>query len=88
MKTLNTSLRTSKSQKKIIIASSLLALIVLSMLSLSLGRVSIAIEDILKLIFGQSVPATTQHVIVQLRLPRLLGAIVAGAALAISGSIY
>lgn len=88
MKTLNTSLRTSKKQKKIIIAGSILALIVLSMLSLSLGRVSIAIEDIIKLIFGQTVPATTQHVIVQLRLPRLLGAIVAGAALAVSGSIY
>lgn len=88
MKTLNTSLRTSKKQKKIIVAGSILTLIVLSMLSLSLGRVSIAIEDIIKLVFGQSVPATTQHVIVQLRLPRLLGAIVAGAALAVSGSIY
>lgn len=88
MKTLNTSLRTNKNQKKIIIVGSILALIVFSILSLSLGRVSIEIEDIIKLIFGQAVPATTQHVIIQLRLPRLLGAIVAGAALAVSGTIY
>lgn len=88
MKILSTSLRKTKYQKHfgIIIAFGLL--IILSMLSLSLGRVSIAFEDIINLIFGRTVPATTQHVIIQLRVPRLIGAIVVGAALSVSGSVY
>ena len=88
MRTLHTSLKATNKRKiiGIIVASGVL--IVLALLSLSLGRVSIAIEDILNLVIGNPVSATTQHVITQLRLPRLLGAIVVGAALAVSGSIY
>lgn len=88
MQILNTSLRTNNSQKKIIVIGLIVVLCVFSILSLSIGRVSVSVEDIINLILGQNVSATTQHVIIQLRLPRLLGAIVVGAALAISGTIY
>ena len=88
MKTLNISLRQTKYKKQFGILLAAVVLVALSILSLSLGRVSIAIEDIVNLIFGRPVAATIQHVIVQLRLPRLLGAIVVGAALSVSGAVY
>ncbi len=88
MKTLNISLRQTKYKKQFGIILAAVVLVALSILSLSLGRVSIAIEDIVNLIFGRPVTATIQHVIVQLRLPRLLGAIVVGAALSVSGAVY
>lgn len=88
MRTLHTSLRATNNRKVIGIAVATGVLIVFALVSLSLGRVSIAIEDILNLLIGNPVSATTQHVIMQLRLPRLIGAIVVGAALAVSGAVY
>jgi len=88
MRILHTSLRATNNRKVIGIAVATGVLIVFALVSLSLGRVSIAIEDILNLFIGNPVSATTQHVIMQLRLPRLLGAIVVGSALAVSGAVY
>lgn len=88
MRILHTSLRATNNRKIVGIAVATGVLIVFALVSLSLGRVSVAIEDILNLFIGNPVSSTTQHVIMQLRLPRLLGAIVVGAALAISGAVY
>ena len=88
MKTLNTSSKPSNPKKLIYILLSAVALLVLAILSISLGRVSIPIREIVGMFFGKPVAATTLHVIVQLRAPRLLGAIAVGAALAVSGSVY
>lgn len=88
MRTLHTSSRATKNKRIIGIIVAAGVLVILALLSLSLGRVSIAINDIIGLALGKSVSATTTHVITQLRLPRLLGAIVVGAALAVSGSVY
>ena len=88
MRILHTFLRATNNRKVIGIAVATGVLIVFALVSLSLGRVSIAIEDILNLFIGNPVSATTQHVIMQLRLPRLLGAIVVGSALAVSGAVY
>lgn len=88
MKTSNTSSRQNNPIKSLPIILSVISLMVLALLSISLGRVSIPIKEIIEMIGGKSVAATTLRVITQLRLPRLLGAIVVGAALSVSGSVY
>ena len=88
MKTLTTSSRPSNLKKALPIFLSVISLMVLALLSISLGRVSIQLKEIIEMIGGKPVPATTLRVITQLRLPRLLGAIAVGAALSISGSVY
>ena len=88
MKTLNTSSRQNNRAKSIPIILSVISLMALALLSISLGRVSIPIKEIIDMIFGKPVAATTLRVITQLRLPRLLGAIAVGAALSVSGSVY
>lgn len=88
MKTLTTSSRPSNLKKALPIFLSVISLMVFALLSISLGRVSIPLKEIIEMIGGKPVPATTLRVITQLRLPRLLGAIAVGAALSISGSVY
>ncbi|MEH8022391.1 MULTISPECIES: FecCD family ABC transporter permease [Rheinheimera] len=65
------------------------ALLVLSMLiSLSIGSVSITLLDTLTVLAGQAGPSSlAQTIILQIRLPRLLCAVLVGAGLAISGAI-
>lgn len=67
---------------------SLLLLLALAVLSLSLGRVSVPLRQVFAALLGDPVPASTYRVIMQLRLPRLLGAVLVGAALSVSGSTY
>lgn len=88
MKTLTISSKQNKISKHLLLFGSIVLLAILALLSISIGRVSIPIGECLGVIFGKSVPATTLHVIMQLRLPRLLGAIAIGAALSVSGSVY
>lgn len=65
------------------------ALLVLSMLiSLSIGSVSITLLDTLTVLAGQAGPSSlAQTIILKIRLPRLLCAVLVGAGLAISGAI-
>lgn len=88
MKTSNISSRQNNSVKILPILFSVFSLMVLALLSISLGRVSIPMKEIVGMISGKPVAATTLRVITQLRLPRLLGAIAVGAALSVSGSVY
>jgi len=88
MRTLTISSKQNKVFKYSILVVSVVLLAILCLLSVSLGRLSIPISDCIGAFFGKSVPTTVHHVIFQLRLPRLLGAIAVGAALAVSGSVY
>lgn len=88
MKTLAISSKLTNLSKLFPLILSLVSLIVLALLSISVGRVPISIREIFGMFFGEAVPATTLRVITQLRLPRLLGAIAVGAALSVSGSVY
>ena len=88
MKILNTFSRETERRRTLSILIAAISLICISLLSLSLGRVSVPISDIAGIVLGEPVSATTRHVIVQLRLPRLIGAILVGAALAVSGAAY
>lgn len=65
------------------------ALLILSMfISLTIGSVSITLPDTLTVLAGQAEPSSlAQTIILQIRLPRLLCAVLVGAGLAISGAI-
>lgn len=76
--------------KDILIMLALAALLTLVVLvSFSIGRYSIPISDILQYVFtGKAADANTPTLLVDVRLPRILGAIFVGGALAVSGAAY
>lgn len=88
MKKSNTFSSNKSVRRPLLFASVFLCLILLVLLSLSLGRVCVPVDEIINLFLGKPVSATSQHVILQLRLPRLVGAILVGAALSVSGITY
>jgi len=62
--------------------------VIAACLSLTIGRYHIQISTLWEALLGQSVPKSVSHVLFNLRLPRFLGATLAGGALAIAGLIY
>ena len=88
MKTLTISSKPNNRSKLFSLLFAALSLMGLALLSISVGRVSIPIKEIIEMLIGKPVAATTLRVITQLRIPRLLGAIAIGAALSVSGSVY
>ena len=81
---------------RILCLTLLLLIIVVALFSLALGRFSkIDILDIPKILLHQLIPsiertwsATDESVLLKLRLPRIIAAIIVGASLAISGASY
>ncbi|MEK8127830.1 iron ABC transporter permease [Paenibacillus filicis] len=63
-----------------------LLLVGLSLLSLSLGSVRIPIGEVLLSLTGQN-PGSNDLIITQFRLPRIVGAVLVGGALAVSGAL-
>lgn len=88
MKILDTSSTMNNSNKRIIILLLGICLLFITFMSLSMGRVSVPLKDLWNLAVGGEVPATARHVIINLRLPRVLAAIFVGAALSVSGLVY
>ena len=71
------------------ISFSLFALVVLSFVSLMVGRYTISWENFWGIIFGKSdVPAIDKNIVINLRLPRTIVAMLTGAALSVSGLVY
>lgn len=70
----------------LIIASLLLGMIVLAMFCLSVGSVNIPMKDVLRSITGQNM-GSSELILLKFRLPRILAAILIGAALAVSGAL-
>ena len=66
----------------------LLLLLFLCLLSLSLGRFSIPLSDTLGILLGQQDYEIQRNIILNLRLPRTLAAILVGTSLAIAGVVY
>ncbi len=62
--------------------------ILVSFLSISLGRYSVPIRSLIDLALGKGIPRNEYHIIMNLRIPRLLSAFLVGAALSVSGLIY
>lgn len=81
-----------KKEKKysLIIVSLLMILVVLIILTICLGKYEVTPLESLSILFGiNSNPnEMTANVVLRLRLPRIIGAILVGAALSLSGSAY
>lgn len=66
----------------------LIAIVVATIASLAFGAVSIPFRDVLDALFGGGeIPESTSKIILELRLPRTVEAIVVGAALGVAGAL-
>jgi iron complex transport system permease protein len=65
-----------------------LALIALTLIAFAVGRYPVSVSDLLSLISGAQVPPSVETIVLQVRGPRVLGALLVGAALAAAGSAY
>lgn len=75
-------------KKWLILLISAILLVVASVLSISIGRYGVSVKDVVLTLFGQQQNKAIYHVVVNLRLPRLLASLLIGAALAVAGATY
>lgn len=66
---------------------SLVALLAASLTGLVLGASGVGVADVLSLLLGGQVPPTARSILVSIRIPRVLGGLLAGAAFAASGAL-
>jgi len=67
----------------------LTALVALFFISLTHGSVTIPLKETVNILMGKGAEQpTSEHIIRNLRFPRILGGIITGAALAASGMVY
>jgi iron complex transport system permease protein len=64
------------------------ALLALTLLAFAVGRYPVTLPEIVSLVLGRDVPANVQTVVLQVRGPRVLAALLVGAALAAAGTAY
>lgn len=65
-----------------------LLLVVLTLFSLSWGRFAIPIENVVQSLMGNNASDVQNNIIFNLRLPRILAAILVGSALAVAGATF
>lgn len=63
-------------------------MIVTALMSLSLGRMGIPVENVIDTLLGNNPNAMENNVILNLRLPRILSALLIGCAMAIAGTVF
>ena len=63
-------------------------LVILFFVSMCVGRYAVPLSDIWKFFTGRHIPDVSERIIVYLRIPRTLVALLIGAALSVSGAIY
>lgn len=84
----------SRRRYRLVMLALLAALAVLSVASLGIGRVQIPIETVVSILSGQFVPVAPfwsraqEQIILGVRLPRIVAAILVGSALASAGAAY
>lgn len=79
--------RTIVKRKSIYIMGAFVALIIIAILSLCVGRYNMSVWDVLNALFGKG-NSSTNLVVYNLRLPRVLCSILIGAALSAAGMAY
>lgn len=80
---------TVKYKTKVYILVSLLLLILLFLAAVMIGRYSVSVSNFFKIITGNdSVPVIDKNIIINLRIPRTIVALLTGVALSISGLVY
>ena len=77
----------TRKNKKLFLALLLVGVIIALIVSICVGTVSISLKDIVNIILGNEVSKAHEHIILYARLPRTLGCLLAGAALAVSGAV-
>lgn len=78
-----------KFKRRLLLTGLLVLVVVLCLLSLSVGRYPLPISDIIGFIFGQkTVDEHTALLLTEVRLPRILAALLVGGALSVSGVAY
>src|SRR5699024_5681250 len=76
-----------KMRKGTIVTITLLLTIIVGMIAIGMGSVSISIPDILQTLFQTSSTNVHETIILEIRLPRVLLAMIVGANIAISGAL-
>ncbi|MEO8287954.1 MAG: iron ABC transporter permease [Chloroflexota bacterium] len=71
----------------LVVALGIVLTLVLVVAHVSIGTANISVEDVVKVLTGQQVDSTTHTIVYELRLPRALVAVLAGAMLALAGAI-
>ena len=79
--------RKRKPSFTVVFAITVALLAVLTFLGFMMGASSVSFGDVFAWLTGQPVSHTTESIIVNVRLPRVLAALLAGSALAVSGAI-
>ena len=64
------------------------ALVALTLLAFAVGRYPVSVPELLSLLLGKDVPVNVETVVLQVRGPRVLAALLVGAALAAAGTAY
>lgn len=78
--------KTTSNRTALVLIISAIAIVVLGLLSLSIGSVKLPISDVLRALTGsEAVDPVIQQIIYDFRMPRILTAILAGAALGTAG---
>lgn len=81
------SVRVSKRVIVVIIALGLVSLFA-GLFAMTIGTIEIAVPEIIQILLGQGEGGSRDRVILNIRLPRVLTALAAGAALGVSGAIF
>jgi iron complex transport system permease protein len=63
-------------------------LVALTLLAFAVGRYPVSVPELLSLVLGKDVPVNVETVVLQVRGPRVLAALLVGAALAAAGTAY
>jgi iron complex transport system permease protein len=71
----------------LVVVAGLLVLLLLMVAHINIGTANISVEDIIKVLTGQKVDSVTYTIVHDLRLPRALVAVLAGAMLALAGAL-
>ncbi|HKH19427.1 MAG TPA: iron chelate uptake ABC transporter family permease subunit, partial [Gammaproteobacteria bacterium] len=85
---------TSKAKSTLALWPLAIALLVLIVASFATGQFRVTLQQLVNLLFsklfgiGQGAPPLIEMVVLQVRLPRVLGAVFVGAALAAAGAAY
>ena len=66
----------------------ILILCIVTLISITIGRYPISLDDIMNIILKNDVDSTVKMVFFGLRLPRIAMAIIAGIGLSVAGSVY
>lgn len=76
--------------RKTLIISGLLfsLLLVASLFSISVGAVAIPFRDVIKFLTGETIDASSETILLSIRLPRVLLAIVVGGGLSVAGVVF